>query len=64
MDLKKKNKVLNPVIHRYKTWKQDKWAILSAARDERQRLMQEVADRQKAIKQLTEIMDQHNNSES
>jgi len=54
-----KNKVLNPVIHRWNVWKQDKWAVLSAARNERQRLMQEVADRQKVIKQLTEILEQH-----
>ena len=60
MDLNK-NKVLNPVIHRWNVWKQDRWAILNAAQNERQRLMQEVADRQKIIKQLTEIMEQHNN---
>lgn len=54
-----KNKVLNPVVHRWNVWKQDKWAILNAAQNERQRLMQEVAERQKVIKQLTEIMEQH-----
>ena len=55
------NKIHNPVVHRWNVWKQDKWAILNAAQNERQRLMQEVADRQKVIKQLTEIMEQHNN---
>ena len=55
------NKVLNPVVHRWNVWKQDKWAILNAAQNERQRLMQEVAEKQKVIKQLTEIMEQHNN---
>lgn len=61
MDLNKKNKVLNPIVHRWNVWKQDRWAILNAAQTERQRLMEEVADRQKVIKQLTEIMEQHNN---
>lgn len=56
-----KNKVLNPVVHRWNVWKQDKWAILNAAQNERQRLMLEVAEKQKVIKQLTEIMEQHNN---
>ena len=53
------NKIHNPVVHRYEVWKQDKFSILKAAQNERQRLMQEVADRQKIIKQLTEIMEQH-----
>ena len=57
-----KNKVLNPVVHRYDVWVKDKWAILNAAQNERQRLMLEVAERQKVIKQLTEIMERHNNS--
>lgn len=57
-----KNKVLNPVVHRYDVWVKDKWAILNAAQNERQRLMLEVAERQKIIKQLTEIMERHNNS--
>lgn len=54
-----KNKVLNPVVHRYNVWRQDKWTILNAAQKERQRLMLEVAERQKVIKKLTTIMEQH-----
>ena len=54
-----KNKVLNPVIHRYKTWKNDKLVILNAAQSERQRLMIEIAERQSIVKELTAIIDEH-----
>ena len=58
MDLNK-NKLLNPVIHRYKQWKKDKWVLLKAAEKERQRLMIEIAERQKTVKELTAIIDEH-----
>ncbi len=58
MDLKK-NKLNNPVVHRYTTWKNDKWVILNAAQAERQRLMLEIAERQKTVKELTAIIDEH-----
>ena len=58
MDLKK-NKLNNPVVHRYNTWKNDKWVILNAAQSERQRLMLEISERQKTVKELTAIIDDH-----
>tara|TARA_R100001163_G_scaffold22741_1_gene19201 strand:- start:158 stop:349 length:192 start_codon:yes stop_codon:yes gene_type:complete len=63
MDLKK-NKLNNPVVHRYTTWKNDKWVILNAAQAERQRLMLEIAERQKTVKELTAIIDEHQPTES
>lgn len=58
MDLKKNIK-LNPVVFRYKQWKQDKWVLLKAAQEERQRLMLEIAERQKTVKELTAIIEEH-----
>ena len=54
------NKINNPVVHRYNTWKTDKWSILKAAQEERQRLMIAVSGYQKQIKDLTTIIDEHN----
>ena len=53
------NVKLNPVVFRYQQWKQDKWALLQAAQDERQRLMLEIAQRQKTVKELTAIIEEH-----
>ncbi len=63
MDLSK-NKLNNPVVHRYKQWKQDKWTLLNAAQSERQRLMLEIAERQKTVKELSAIIDEHQTTES
>ena len=63
MDLKK-NKINNPVVHRYKQWKNDKWTLLNAAQAERQRLMIEIAERQNTVKELTAIIDEHQPAES
>lgn len=54
-----KNVKLNPVVFRYQQWKQDKWSLLRAAQDERQRLMLEIAQRQKTVKELTAIIEEH-----
>ena len=58
------NKILNPVVQRWNRWKQDKWSLLEAAQSERQRLMQEIAQRQEVVQQLTQIIDGHGDDKS
>ena len=55
----RKNIKLNPVVHRYKQWVTDGPQLLEAARLERQRLQTLVTEHQKQIKQLTQIIEDH-----
>ena len=54
-----KNTRYNPVVHRYKQWQQDGPSILEAAMMERQRLQSLVTEHQNHIKQLTQIIEDH-----
>jgi|DEB0MinimDraft_3_1074331.scaffolds.fasta_scaffold87830_2 hypothetical protein len=56
------NVKLNPVVHRYKQWKLDGPQLREAARLERQRLQLLVVNHQKQIKQLTQIIEDHENN--
>jgi len=58
MDLSK-NKLYNPVIHRFRQWETDGPQLLEAARLERQRLQTLVTNHQKQIKELTQIIEKH-----
>jgi len=53
------NELFNPVVHRYKQWVTDGPQLLEAARLERQRLQTLVTEHQKQIKQLTQIIEDH-----
>ena len=53
------NELFNPVVHRYKQWVTDGPQLLEAARLERQRLQTLVTNHQKQIKQLTQIIEDH-----
>lgn len=53
------NELFNPVVHRYKQWVSDGPQLLEAARLERQRLQTLVTNHQKQIKQLTQIIEDH-----
>ena len=54
-----KNIRYNPVVHRYKQWQEDGPSILEAAMQERQRLQSLVTEHQHQIKQLTQIIEDH-----
>lgn len=54
-----KNELFNPVVHRYKQWVSDGPQLLEAARLERQRLQTLVTNHQKQIKELTQIIEDH-----
>lgn len=56
------NELFNPVVHRYKQWVTDGPQLLEAARLERQRLQTLVTEHQKQIKQLTQIIEDHENN--
>lgn len=56
------NELFNPVVHRYKQWVSDGPQLLEAARLERQRLQTLVTEHQKQIKQLTQIIEDHENN--
>ena len=56
------NELFNPVVHRYKQWVSDGPQLLEAARLERQRLQTLVTEHQKQIKQMTQIIEDHENN--
>ena len=47
------------MVHRYKQWQEDGPSILEAAMQERQRLQSLVTEHQHHIKQLTQIIEDH-----